>query len=70
MGPKSLPSKIVADKEFKNNQPTVRNNNIRSSLMTTRQLAESQLTECHVGDMLWYHRFFKMPGPVGGWEAS
>jgi hypothetical protein len=48
MGFKNPPSKIVANKEFKNNQPTVRNNNIRSSLMTTRQLAESQLTECHV----------------------
>jgi hypothetical protein len=53
MVPKSLPSKIVADKEFKSNQPIVRNNNIRSSLMTSRHLAKSHLVECHLSDMLW-----------------
>ncbi len=53
MGFKNPPSKIVADKELKNNEPTVRNNNIRSSLMTSHHLTESQLVECHLADMLW-----------------
>ncbi len=56
--------------KLKNNEPTVRNNNIRSSLMTSHHLAESQLVEWHLADMLWYHCLFKMPGPVEGWELS
>jgi hypothetical protein len=50
MGLKSPSLKIVAYK-LKNNKPTVRNNNFRSSLMTSRHLAKSQLVECHLADM-------------------